>query len=238
MPTCERSRPSRLISRSCMIHLRDARWEASLRSDWDLMTTPEDKRIQLANSGDADALSALLKEHGPSVEGLLRIDPAWRSTLDPLDVMQVTYMEAFLRIRSFDPKRGVPFVAWLRAIAENNLRDAIRGLTRQKRPPPRAQLRANDHSESLVGLYNLLAAKSASPSAKIRRTELCRIVETAIAALPDRYAQVVRWYDIDGDSIEEVMQKSGRSSGAVYMLRARAHQRLRELLGTESQFFG
>lgn len=169
---------------------------------------------------------------------MLRIEPRWRSIIDPLDVMQVTYIEAFLRIRSFDPARGVPFAVWLRVIAENNLRDAIRGLSRQKRPPPMTQMQPTNYEDSLLGLHNLIAANGSTPSGKLRRDETCQMIERAVSALPESYRQVVRSYDLEGRSIEEVTRKMGRSSGAIYMMRARAHQRLREMLGSESRFFG
>lgn len=40
------------------------------------------------------------------------------------DVMQVTYIEVFLHIHEFQPRGDGAFHAWLRRIAENNLRDA------------------------------------------------------------------------------------------------------------------
>ena len=48
---------------------------------------------------------------------------------------------------------------------------------------------------------------------------------------------MIRLYDLEGRPIAEVAAEMGRSSGAVHMLRARAHDRLRELLGPESAFF-
>lgn len=201
------------------------------------MPAADDDRILRATAGDGDALSELLREHGPEVERNLQIGAVWQALIEPADVMQVTYLEAFLRIRSFDPARGTSFAGWLRVIAENNLRDAIRGLSRQKEPPPRARLRAINHEESLVGLYDMLATASTTPSARLRREELCGMVEQAVAALPERYAQVVRLYDLEAQPIEEVARRLGRSPGAVYMLRARAHERLSEMLGGSSEIF-
>lgn len=74
-----------------------------------------------ASNGDADALESLLEQHGPEVERKLTIGREWRSVLDPADVMQVTYLEAFLSIAQFDHGRADSFQAWLQRIAENNL---------------------------------------------------------------------------------------------------------------------
>src|SRR5262245_41502910 len=87
-----------------------------------MMTLDETALINAAVCGDPDALSTLLGRHGPAIERSLQISSVWRSALEPADVMQVTYLEAFLQIRRFDPARGASFEAWLRRIAENNLR--------------------------------------------------------------------------------------------------------------------
>jgi DNA-directed RNA polymerase specialized sigma24 family protein len=44
-------------------------------------------------------------------------------------------------------------------------------------------------------------------------------------------------YDLEGRSVQEVSASLHRTPGAVYMLRARAHRELAELLGMPSQFF-
>ncbi len=182
--------------------------------------------LERAVAGDADALSALLQSHGPAIEPDLRISPSWRTVLDPADVMQVTYLEAFLRIGSFEPGRGTSFRRWLRRIAEHNLLDAIRGLERQKRPHPHNQVRALSYEDSLTGLYQLLGATSATPSREAATREALEQLEAAVRELPERYAQVVRLYDLENRSIEDVAAQLGRSPGAVHMLRARAHERL------------
>lgn len=193
--------------------------------------------LKRAVEGDADALTALLHEHGPAVERSLRIDRVWQTVLEPADVMQVTYLEAFLQIQTFDPGRSGSFEAWLRRIAENNLRDAVRGLTRQKQPQPRDRIRPEAEGRSIAGLADLLGVTTTTPSEHIRRDEASRFLEEAIEALPDDYAQAVRLYDLEGWTINEVAAALGRSTGAVHMLRARAYDRLREHLGGPSQFF-
>ncbi len=152
--------------------------------------------------------------------------------------MQITYLEAFIQIGRFDPKRSA-FAGWLRHIAENNLRDAIRGLGRQKQPPPanRVNVSGAGNGDSFVGLLEALGATSATPSRSAARHETKAMLEAAIARLPLDYATVVRLYDLEGQSIGEVAAAMKRSAGAVHMLRARAHDAMRELLGRESIFF-
>lgn len=194
------------------------------------MSSSEGEIVGAAVRGDAAALSRLLEQFGPEIERGLDINPLLRTVIEPADVMQVTYLEAFLQIHQFDPERGSSFAGWLRRIAENNLRDAIRALERQKQPPPRQRIRPANREESLAGLFDLLDADSATPSRRLRHAEACEELNRAVEALPDRYREVVQLYDLEGRSIEELAQRTGRSPGALYMLRARAHDRLRAQL--------
>lgn len=200
----------------------------------------ESRLTAAAVRGDGDALARLLQEHGPRVRARLagKIGPVWRSVLEEDDVLQVTFLEAFLRIGTFTPRGPGAFLAWLTQIAENNLRDAIRGLERAKRPDPRRRVQARAVTEeSYTDLVGLLGVTSTTPSRVAARQEAGSAIETALAKLPPDYRTVIRLYDLECRDIGEVAGQVGRSPGAVYMLRARAHDRLREELGGASQFF-
>lgn len=198
--------------------------------------------IQSARTGDHGAMSALLGRHGPVVRQRLnkRIGPHFRGVLDEDDVMQVTYLEAFLRMSAFTARAGAPglsFVAWLTQIAENNLTDAIRGLERAKRPDPRRRVRSAPVQDSYASLIEVLGVESVTPSREAAMNEAVRAVEEAIKRLPPDYQKVVRLYDLDFRRVEEVAAEMGRSAGAIFMLRARAHDRLKEIMGAASKFF-
>lgn len=181
-------------------------------------------------SGDTAALADLLREHAATLRAQLSIDAKWQSVLDIDDVLQVTYLEAFLRIGSFVDTGPGALLAWLRRIADNNLRDAIKGLQRLKRPPPARQAPATSDG-SAVDLLELLGVTTTSPSQALASVEMRAALANALAALPEDYGRVIRLYDLEGRSIEETASTCGRSAGAVHMLRSRGHTRLRELLG-------
>ena len=203
------------------------------------MVETEAALLQQALTGDTQALSALLAQHGPAVRAGLLIDRKWSGILDADDVMQVTYLEAFLRIQDFHPAGPGAFLAWLRRVADNNLRDAIKGLERLKRPPPARRLTNTPAGgeDSASMLLNLLGVTTTTPSRAAAGAELRTALDDALAALPDDYATVVRLYDLQGCPIAEIAQQMGRSPGAVHMLRSRAHVHLRALLGAPSRFF-
>lgn len=196
--------------------------------------------VNRAITGDADALTALLQRYGPQVRQRLagKIGQHWRSVLDEDDVLQVSYLEAFMRIRGFAARGPGAFLAWLSHIADNNLRDAIRGLERAKRPDPRRRVQAKPVTEeSYADLVGLLGVTSTTPSKIAASHEAASAIEVALAKLPADYRKVIRLYDLECRSIEDVAAEVGRSSGAIYMLRARAHDRLKDELGGSSQFF-
>ena len=203
------------------------------------MGEPDVQLLEQAVGGDATALRALLARYGPQLRKRIRgkIGKQWRSVLDADDVIQVTYLEAFLQIDQLAARDPASFAAWLTRIAENNLRDAIKELGRQKRPHPEKRLQRPVGEESCLTLLEVLGGTTTTPSRKAARREAADIIQSALDKLPADYGQAVRLYDLEGCSSEQVADTLGRSVGAVHMLRARAHDRLRELLGSESKFF-
>lgn len=216
-------------------NLRAARVQYRAHPGWSVAVTEELRAcVKRAAGGDKDALGELLEAFGPQVESTLVIGLTWRGLLDAGDVMQVTYLEAFMQIGRFDSSRPEAFAGWLRRIAENNLRDAIRALEARKNPSPRRQLNAGGGDASLA-LFDVLTAGVGTPSRAVRRDEADQRLRLALTFLPPDYARTVQLYDLDQRPVEEVAAALGRSSGAIYMLRMRAHERLRELLGSPSQ---
>jgi RNA polymerase sigma-70 factor (ECF subfamily) len=192
-----------------------------------------------AMSGDKDTQTALLREYGPQVRQRLvgKIAEYHRGAFDEDDVMQVTYLEAFLRFGQFSPRGSGSFLAWLTRIAENNLRDAVKELERAKRPPRTRQVKPKASDESYVTLVEILGATLTTPSRHAAAAEARQLLDRSIEKLPPDYREVIRQHDLEARSAKDVAKEMGRSIGAVYMLRARALEALVEMLPTESNFF-
>ena len=195
----------------------------------------QEELIARAAGGDREALSTLLAgcAAGLRVHLAGRIGRRWRSVLDIDDVLQVTYIEAFLRMGRFKPGENGAFCAWIRRIAENNLRDAIKELGRARRSPGAAPAQPASGDDSWASLSCVLTGAS-TPSQHIMREELVDALRVAMEKLPADYRRVVQLCDLEGRPLGEVAAKLGRSEGAIYMLRARAYDRLKELLGSKS----
>ncbi|MCK4658001.1 MAG: sigma-70 family RNA polymerase sigma factor [Phycisphaerae bacterium] len=203
------------------------------------MVDRDDELVVCAVRGDQEALGTLLQCHGPQVRSRLagKIGKQWQAALAEDDVMQVTYLEAFLQIGCFTPGGPGSFLAWLTRMAENNLRDAIKELGRAKRPQPCKRVAPPRGEESTIALLEALGITTTTPSRQAARGEAGCLIEVALEQLPPDYATVLRLYDLAGQPVSEVASAMGRSEGAVYMLRARAQDRLRDLLGPGSDFF-
>lgn len=194
----------------------------------------DEQLLLRARADDRDAIAQLLRRHGPAIREYLEINPKWQSVLEPNDVMQVTYMEAFLQISHFKGDAR-SFRSWLRRIAENNLRDAIQSLERDKRPQPGDRVSTSDADGDLAWLNDLLTGGMASPSWHAMGKELRDILEAEIDALPADWSNIIRWIFLEGLGVSEVAARMNKSPGAVHLMRIRAVSRLRERLGSDSR---
>ena len=79
------------------------------------MIRVEENLIAAAKDGDRDALSTLLEQaHERLRRGLAgRIPRRHQGAFDELDVLQVTYVEAFLRVGQFNGSDSASFEAWI-----------------------------------------------------------------------------------------------------------------------------
>lgn len=200
-----------------------------------------EKLVERATHGDSGALVALLEACAPRVRARIeaRIAPHLRASLDADDVMQVTFIEAVMRISRFQDGGASGFQAWLGRLAENNLIDAIRSLEAARRPDPARRVTSGPRAghESMLALIDMLSGSMTTPSRHAAKGEAISHLELALRSLPKDYERVIRMYDLEGRPMEEVAAQMGRSEGAGYMLRARAHDRLREAMGPAGNFF-
>lgn len=203
------------------------------------MTRPDSELLARAVAGDAAALRPLLERYGPQVRQSIRgkIGKRWQALLDEDDVMQVTYLDAFLHIEQLVARDPTSFTIWLTRIAENVLRDTIRELERKKRPPPAQPMYASSGDSSRAALLATLGYTSSTPSQHAARAETANILKGALGKLPPDYQTAVQLVDLQGQTLAAAAESMGRSVGAVHMLRRRAHQRLCELMGSESRYF-
>jgi len=201
------------------------------------MGVSEEELSDLALGGDADALAELFERFGPAVRAALaaEIPHRWQSVISADDVMQETYTDAFLGLSQFTPRGPGSFAAWLTTVARRNLLDALRMLEADKRGG-RRRIQGQGAEESLLALHDRLASTRSTPSRHASQKEAVAFLRSAIEQLPPKYRTVVEMYDLEGKPVTEVAAALGRSPGAVFMLRSRAHRMLAANLGAASKF--
>ena len=92
--------------------------------------------------------------------------------------MQVTYFEAFEHITGFKSDAGA-FPKWLNRIAQNNLRDAVEWLERDKRPQPDNRLTPPRGENTALWLHELIADTGTTPSGRVASEETRQVLERA-----------------------------------------------------------
>ncbi len=202
------------------------------------MVTIGEQALTAAIAGDRDAIAQLLEDAAPALRAGLagQIPVRWRSVLSVSDIVQQTYVDAFLDISRFIPKGPDSLIRWLKKIARRNLLDAVRWLEAEKRGGDRRRASSGNADESFASLLALLSSPGQTPSSDAARIEACRLLQRSVLDLPETYQRVVQLYDLDGEPVEKVSEALDRSQGAVFMLRARALRRLSEMMGTASHF--
>lgn len=201
------------------------------------MTRNESESLIAGTNLTEQELTALLGRHGPSVRRWIapRLPRRWRAMLSVDDIMQQEYTDAFLALRHLRYTNERRFAAWLRKVAESRLTDAVRMLTAEKRGTD--QQRSTETGEDATqALVEALAAAGTTPSQYVARREWRAKLGAALERLPEDYRRVVVLYDLETRPVEEVARLLGRSAGAIFNMRARAHRRLAGVLGQASGF--
>lgn len=197
----------------------------------------DDQTILLrAAQGDPEATTRLAEDVAPILRAALQreMPQRWQALLTVDDVIQQAWADAVIGLRRFEPRGPGAFAAWMLTLARNNLRNAIRMLEADKRGGARRGVPAVDRDTSYLGLLEAVAGDGGTPSREVALDEVRQALDRAIEGLPETYRTVVRGYDLDGRSAQEIAEELGRTSGAVHMLRSRALHALAELLGSPS----
>ena len=155
-------------------------------------------------AGDAAVWAGWVEELFDRVAGYVR----WRcgGVADLADdAVQEAWLTAADRLAAFDPDRG-PFEAWVCGIAANVVRNQLRARHRRDR-------------------RNKLLADGIAP---VDPDDVRERVAGALAALPDRYEQVLRAKYLDGLSVAAIAADRGETEKTVESLLTRARQAFRD----------
>jgi RNA polymerase sigma-70 factor (ECF subfamily) len=188
--------------------------------------------VKLVARGDRDALQRLIVHYHTPLRRALeaRVEPSLRHHIDPDDVLQEAYVNAFNAIVEchFDSPAGL--YKWLETIAACRLKDQERALRRQKRDVGREVRGRRETTASYPDLVHRVAGDESTPSRRIARNEAIAAVMSSLARLGDDQRRVVRMRYLEGQSVAEVAKRLGKTEAAIHMLCHRGLKSLRELM--------
>lgn len=194
-----------------------------------------------AVAGDREALVELLLYYSVSLEAHIKrsLPEVLKGHLGVDDILQDTFLQVFRLIGHFEPRHDGSFLAWLKALAENQLRTATRTFARQKRGGGihRVQDAYMTSSGRHAALLDQLLDDVVTPSSRAARREATRALDVGIASLPQDQRAALHLRYGEGRSVDEAALEMERSPHAVRGLVYRAKKTLRETLGNSSRWF-
>jgi RNA polymerase sigma-70 factor, ECF subfamily len=172
-----------------------------------------------ARLGDERARDALFARYIPALKRLARgrLPYAMRDLSDTDDLVQDTLVQAFKHLETFEPRHEGSFLAYLRQIVINQIRQEIRKMARRPRR---------------VELVDGLPDHGRTPLDDALGRETLDQYDEALSKLTDERRQAVILRIEFGYSYEEVAKALNRpTADAARMVISRALVRLAELMG-------
>ena len=189
--------------------------------------------LEQSRCGDRAALGQLLEHYRPYLLLLAqrRFDPRLQSRVDPSDLVQLTFMEAYRDLSAFRGATVGEFAAWLRVILQRNVLQALeRHLDAQRRSLNREQkASASGH----VRLMRELISDQSTPSRRAMRGETAVELASLLLLLPDDQAAAIRLRHLEGWSLQAMAAYLDRSESAVAGLIKRGLKKLRQEMNSE-----
>jgi RNA polymerase sigma-70 factor, ECF subfamily len=166
-----------------------------------------------------------------------QIDLNLRAQVNPSDLVQEAFLEAYRDFGQFQGASEREFLAWLRRILLHNLGHLVEKQVFAQKRDVRRQV-SLDHrvaamEHSAAKFEATLVSPLSSPSAQAQRREISALLADQLARLSDDYREVIVLRNLEGLAFEEVARRMHRTSAATRVLWLRAVEKLRQLLKEE-----
>jgi RNA polymerase sigma-70 factor (ECF subfamily) len=183
--------------------------------------------IARIRDGDEAALRPLFSRYEARVRARVerRIPADLTRKFAVEDILQETYLTAFVRIGDFESRGEGAFGAWLASIALNKLREEIRRFRATRRRGERQEVTKGARPDTV-----LFQGSDPSPSQYAMGRELELRLEAAIQTLPEDYRQALDLVQAKRRTLREAAEEMGRTHEAMKKLYARAVAKLAGIL--------
>jgi RNA polymerase sigma-70 factor (ECF subfamily) len=186
----------------------------------------EQTLIEELKSGSESAFALLIAQYSHPIYSL--IARSLRDPADAADVTQEVFVKVFRNISGFHGEASLR--TWIYRIALHEASNQRRWWGRHKRQELTIDAPiSNDDGETFC-LSDALAAREASPYDMAARAEIKAHVETALAALPEAFREVVILREIEGFGYEEIAEILDVNIGTVKSRLTRGRAALRATL--------
>ncbi len=145
----------------------------------------------------------------------LQLDPRLRSKLDSSDMVQQTLLRAHQNLGQFRGASEAELIAWLRTILAHEVANELAHFRYAKRDLAleRSLEAAVEESSARVGAW--LAADQSSPSEQAAGHEQSLRLAEALVRLPEEQRTAIELHHLNGLSVAEVAEQTGRTGPAV-----------------------
>lgn len=188
--------------------------------------------INQARKGDEAAAQRLLVLYHPRLRARLQrqMDHVMRSKIEPEDILQQVYLEAFRALGQFSYQGRDSFLRWLYAILDRKLIDEHRAMRAERRDVRREvkPSAGGANQTTYVDLMARIMSSGMTPSRVVRKSEAVGVIDRCLAALPEHYREVIQMRFIEGLPVADVAKQLDRSIGSIHMICHRALRQLRE----------
>jgi RNA polymerase sigma-70 factor (ECF subfamily) len=195
-----------------------------------------DERLQLAAQGDAGSWEALLAESRQRLRRMVafRLDHRLQGRIDPSDVLQDAYIEAWQDLQTYLRQPAMPFFLWLRGIAGNKLRELHRHHLGTQMRDPRREVSIDGAlpETTTTALAAGLLGNLTRASEEAIRLETKLQLEDALNAMDPLDREVLALRHFEQLSPAETAQVLGIKEKAAGMRYVRSLRRLKEILSS------
>lgn len=169
--------------------------------------------MRAAQEGDNGAYSRLLSEILPLLRGYVR--KKWRSPQDVEDIVQDILMSLHTVRHTYDP--GRPFMPWLMTISSRRIADTARRLSSRA---------ANETTvETMPETFSGDDTKSAQDTSDDQEA-----IRMALSTLPEGQRQAIELMKLQGLSLQEASDRTGKSVASLKVTVHRAVKAMRQAL--------